>query len=153
MAGPLTVGGTLTLTRGGTANTALNTGSNYALTVGNLTVVSGGSNNNTLTLNSSVITLTGTGTPLTIGGANVTITAGASTVLYNGNGATATCSGVSYYNLQLEPAGSSDQTICTATAQTLTVTHSLTIGDGTNLGGATAVTFNPTINLSGLLRR
>ena len=148
--GGLTVGGLLTITRGTDGYTTFTTGANQPLTVGSLTINNGPINtsNDALTLNNSLFTITGTGTSLTIGGGNVTFNQGTSTVLYTGNGANVTCNeniALTYYNLELEPSGTSNDTICLATGKTLTVSNSLTIGDGTHTGGATADAYASTI--------
>ncbi|MES2315751.1 MAG: hypothetical protein V4486_03405 [Patescibacteria group bacterium] len=144
MPASITVAGNLTCSNanGGTP-TVSSTTSNESYSIAGVLTVGAGC---TYVTGSGTLTLSNTGTPLVISN-TFTVTSGA-TIKYTGNGATIACSSVSYYDLQLYPSSSTAQVLCTAGSQTLTVTHSLTVGDATH-AGASAATNDPTITLSG----
>lgn len=94
-----------------------------------------------------IITLSATSTPLVING-NGIFNGSYGTVLYTGNGATIACTGATYYNLSLKPSSSTAQIICTGASQSLLVTFSLVVGDGTvGHAGATGATYNPDMEI------
>lgn len=96
---------TVNITGLSSATAILNTGSNYAITVGKMTIGAGG----TLTANNSTITLTGnTTTILTYAG---TFTPGGSTVIFNGNASITTVSAaITFWNVTFSPLNSGTRT-------------------------------------------
>ncbi|MBI4050864.1 MAG: hypothetical protein HY396_02725, partial [Candidatus Doudnabacteria bacterium] len=101
--------------------------------------------NTTFNGSEGVITLTNSGTPFVNNG---TFNAQTSTIQYTAS--SVNISAGTYQDLEFKPSsGNPTYTLGTGASQTITVNHSLVIGDGVNPVTVTAATNNPNIDVNG----
>lgn len=143
---------TLSNSAGTSSTVTTQSGGTGSITVaGTLTVGSGSdAAGTTLDLANRTWIFTGT-SPISITSSPAaTLTANLSTIRYTVTSALTVPLTISYSTLELKPAsGSPTYTLGSGASQTLTVSSSLTIGDGTNAVTVRADTYNPATNVAG----
>ncbi len=134
---------TVTTQSGGTGSIAV---------AGTLTVGNGSdSAGTTFDLSNRTWIFTGTSPISVTSSPAATLTINTSTIRFASTSAMTVPLSLSYSTLELRPnsSGSPDYTLGTAVSQTLSVSGSLTIGDGTNAVTIRSDTYNPAINVAG----